>query len=412
MSDWFLKLLDVVGDMIEWIVSTILEWIVTWLADIITFFMKPALRFALYVPVPRPKNAFLIGKPINPPWPTMYEAYWATMVPFSLFILVVTYIGTNALGSWGLGPAAKRSKTRRGLILGIIAIPLSWYLAAAYLRVNFLAMMWIAPDISQIGDVFVSAAEDKITSSIGVMLIFILVWCFALTTYSMLFLLHGVRIIGTIVILYAMPLLLAFEFARVPYFKGMSKKIIRQFPKLVLMPLPTAIGLRASVFFLDKGNGFIFALPFGKVLSPIIMIAPAFMGIFAPILVIKKTEWGQGMATMSSMGMGWNEIVSQNFSKGPEAFFGMKEGWEQTKQQMEGASLDEPDEERRRQAANQQRQQGGPSGGSGGMQANPGTARDPSRGTTGRSTPGGRRVPSGARRNRPDRPSGSEDADE
>jgi hypothetical protein len=113
---------------------------------------------------------------------------------------------------------------------------------------------------------------------------------------------------------------------------------------------------------------------------------------------------------MSSMGMGWNEILRQNFSKGPEAFIGMKDGWDETREQMDGASLDDPEEERRRKAASQRREGGGSGGG--GMRENPGAAREPNRGTTGRSTPGGRRVPSGARTNRRDRPSVEEDSDE
>ncbi|WP_324759541.1 hypothetical protein [Haloarcula montana] len=265
--------MNTLGDIIVDSLKEGVRVLVTPIETVLAEFVDPLIE--LIVSTPTPDTVF--GRPTNDAWPAVYDFYWDTMIPLTLFLwalsigLVIFLESTSHLfGSY------HQAKLKRRTFAGLLGILMWWWVAALSLQFVNALTGFLVPDLSEI-----TLFETLSFSAMGVIGIAI-----ALLTDLLLFvliaLLYFIRQVVLYLFVVMMPLLIVFWIPGVGPFVQVSRLMSRLagfYTPFLFMTVPVALLFRlgeligGSVNLSMKGFGqWLMAL-----VIPIVAIAAPFV---------------------------------------------------------------------------------------------------------------------------------------
>lgn len=194
------------------------------------------------VRTPAPDSVF--DRPTNGPWPNVYDYYWDTIVPVSLFLYSLSLGVVILLESMShLFSNYHRSKLKKRATSGLLGILSWWWICALALRFVDSLTTFLVPSLSD-----VSFFE---TLSFGAMGVIGLV--FTLTADFLLFVLIGLVYLARYLMLYMfvlmMPLLIVVWIPGVGPFRlasGFARRMAGFFVPFLFMTVPVALLFRLA----------------------------------------------------------------------------------------------------------------------------------------------------------------------
>lgn len=189
---------------------------------------------------PHPDAVF--NRPTNGAWPELYDYYWETMIPLSLFLwalsigLVVFLESTSHLFS-----SYHRSKLKKRAFSGLLGIMAWWWLAAISLRFIEALTGFLVPNLSD-----VSLFETLSFSTIGVLGVVISL-ASDLVLFLLIALLYFMRQIALYLYVPLMPILIVFWIPGVGPFSLVSrfmKQLAGFYVPFLFMTVPVALLFR------------------------------------------------------------------------------------------------------------------------------------------------------------------------
>ncbi|MFC7076812.1 hypothetical protein [Haloarcula halophila] len=230
--------MSTIGDVIIESLKDLIRILVIPIESLIEDYVDPLLK--IVVGTPTPDTVF--GQPTNDPWPAVYDFYWDTMIPLSLFLwalsigLVIFLESTSHLfGSY------HQAKLKRRAFAGLLGILMWWWVAALSLQFVNVLTGFLLPDLSDI-----TLFE---TLSFGAMSV--LGIAIALLTDLLLFvliaLLYFIRQVVLYLFVVLMPLLIVFWIPGVGPFVQVSRLMSRLagfYTPFLFMTIPVALLFR------------------------------------------------------------------------------------------------------------------------------------------------------------------------
>lgn len=257
----------------------------------------------LIVGTPHPETVF--DAPHALPWTTLYQYYWATIVPLTLLLfglsvgLVILLETTSHLFSG----YHRRNLKRRGFV-GLVGILSWWWLAALSLQVTDELVVVLLPDLSS-----VSLFQTLSFSGMGLLGLLA-----SLSVDFVLFGLLAVLYLGRRLILFGftlgMPLLIVAWIPGVGPFRFVSRFATRLagfFVPFLLMPVPVALLLRLAGLLGDAATlsmGGIgtwltaLVLPFVALLTPFVLVWQAGALLFITERLSRRASRGRVRARL------------------------------------------------------------------------------------------------------------------
>ncbi|WP_336000162.1 hypothetical protein [Halorientalis halophila] len=230
----------------------------------------------IIVGTPHPNSVF--GPPTNGAWPAIYEYYWESMIPLSLFLwavsigLVIFFEMTSHLFS-----SYHRTKLKKRAFTGLLGILMWWWIAALSLRFMSALAEIIVPSLSDI-----ALFETLSFSSMGVLGLVL-----TLSADFVLFVLIALIYLAREVVLYLfvlmMPILIALWVPGVGPFTLVSRFVSRLsgfYVPFLFMTIPVAIlfrlgALLGSSFSVSMGGFGLWltalVIPLIAVISPLVL---------------------------------------------------------------------------------------------------------------------------------------------
>ncbi|MFB6201326.1 MAG: hypothetical protein ABEI98_04875 [Halorhabdus sp.] len=257
----------------------------------------------LIVGTPHPETVF--DAPHVLPWTTLYQYYWATIVPLTLLLfgLSVSLIILLETTSHLFSGYHRRNLKRRGFA-GLLGILSWWWVAALSLQVTDELVVVLLPDLSS-----VSLFQTLSFSGMGLLGL--------LATLSVDFVLFGllaVLYLGRRLVLFGftlgMPLLIVAWIPGVGPFSFVSrfaKRLAGFFVPFLLMPVPVALLLRLAGLLGDAATlsmGGIgtwltaLVLPFVAVVTPFVLIWQAGALLFVTERLSRRASRGRMRARL------------------------------------------------------------------------------------------------------------------
>ncbi|WP_435320283.1 hypothetical protein [Haloarchaeobius sp. TZWSO28] len=228
------------------------------------------------VGAPDPNAVFTA--PTNTPWPSVYDYYWETIIPLSLFLwglavgLVIFLEATSHLFS-----GYHRSKLKKRAVTGLLGILSWWWIAALSLQFTDVLAVYLAPDLSD-----VDLVQSISFAGIGV-LGYAISQAVNLTLVVAILLLYIVRHVALYMYVLLMPILIALWIPGVGPFALMSRLMIRLagfYLPFLFMTVPVAILLQFSGL-LGKN----FGLSIDGLSAWILALIVPLMAIIAPLIL-------------------------------------------------------------------------------------------------------------------------------
>lgn len=194
------------------------------------------------VRTPAPDSVF--ERPTNGPWPNVYDYYWDTIVPVSLFLYSLSIGIVILLESMShLFSNYHRSKLKKRATSGLLGILSWWWLCALALRFIDSLTTFLVPSLSE-----VSLFETLSFSAMGVIGL-----VFTLTADFLLFVLIGLVYLARYLMLYLfvllMPLLIVVWIPGVGPFRlasGFARRMAGFFVPFLFMTVPVALLFRLA----------------------------------------------------------------------------------------------------------------------------------------------------------------------
>lgn len=192
------------------------------------------------VGTPHPNAVF--SKPTNGAWPTVYDYYWDTFIPLSLFLwalsigLVIFFESTGHLFS-----SYHRSKLKRRAFSGLLGILAWWWIAAISLRFMNALTGFLVPNLSDI-----TLFETLSFSTMGVLGLVVSL-SVDLVLFVLIALIYFMRQVVLYLFVLLMPLLIVFWIPGVGPFTLASrfmKRLAGFYVPFLFMTVPVALLFR------------------------------------------------------------------------------------------------------------------------------------------------------------------------
>ncbi|WP_157525842.1 hypothetical protein [Halorientalis sp. IM1011] len=135
------------GDVIVGALQELLRTLFNPITDIIENYGSELIK--VVIGTPHPNQVF--SAPTNGPWPAIYEYYWDSVVPLSLFLwaaaigLIIFFESTSHLFS-----SYHRTKLKKRAFSGLLGILSWWWIAALSLRFMSALAEFIVPQLSEV----------------------------------------------------------------------------------------------------------------------------------------------------------------------------------------------------------------------------------------------------------------------
>jgi len=266
--------MQALGDVIVNALREFLRRLFTPVRGVIETHANDVLATILTTPHP---NAVL-SKPTNGPWPGLYDYYWDTMVPLSLFLwsfaigLVILFETTSHLFS-----SYHRSKLQKRAFSGLIGILSWWWIAAFSLRFTDALIGFLVPDLSDI-----TLFQTLSFSSMGV-LGFVIAMATDWVLFVLVTLLYFTRQLVLYLFVLLMPVLMAFWVPGVGPFTLVSrfmKRLASFYVPFLFMAVPVAV-----LFRLGDLLGRSFELDWGGIGAWLTALVIPFVALVAPLVM-------------------------------------------------------------------------------------------------------------------------------
>ena len=231
----------------------------------------------LLVHTPNPNTVFY--RPSNEAWPEIYDFYWDSIIPLSLFLWALSIGLVIFLQSMGhLFSGYHRSQLKRRSVTGLLGILSWWWIAALSLRFVDSLTGFIVPNLSDI-----SLFQTVSFGAIGLLGLAVSL-TIDLALFAILALLYFSRQLALYLFVLMMPILIALWIPGVGPFAGASKfmeKLSGFYVPMLFMTIPVAILFRLGELlgssFEISMEGFgawltALVIPLFAVISPIILI--------------------------------------------------------------------------------------------------------------------------------------------
>lgn len=255
---------DIVGDIVEGFVNaffSIIELIVGAFADTVGDKMAKALMdVILYTPLPidsqgRPAIA---TRPVNGPWPEIWDIYWGRFLVSAIILGLLVYVIANSISTIPFIPVSIRKRFRGGFWRLLFALPIAWPTMITTLYLMDVLINIIAPAPDRLG-VWVGGIITATLTAIAVSGPAAVIWgvlgLIHVTLMLILVTLYVLRIIYLTFGVLMSPFAVTGLALRVPFVKGISKKLLSWWVQIGLAPAISAALFRVAVIFMTDPDG-------------------------------------------------------------------------------------------------------------------------------------------------------------
>lgn len=280
------------GSIIVDAIKSVLDQLFTPLINIISEVLSKIAEFTWYIPhLPLNKPLDILARPSTGVWPAIYDFHFNTGVPIGVSILITVWFARKAGVAMTILDAEDEIKSNRNLLVGIVMVYISYYIAVLYLGFANAVVTLIAPSTAELTGI---AGNIGLTGG-GVAALFIY---FNISVNSFLIILIILINVLRIVALLALPMLIsiimAFHYARIPIITQVTDKFGRSMASTALWALPVAGGWRVTAVLLNADAGILETVTPSsgigvEAVDPIITTAvfmiPLIVGIVTPLFM-------------------------------------------------------------------------------------------------------------------------------
>jgi len=284
-------LVDTLKGFVEWFIDSITEVLATGIDAI--------ARATYWVPHPQldePSDLYL--RPDSGVWANIYDFHWDYGVPVGVTILIGMWFLRTAGVAGGVLNTESKVRADKNILVGIVMISLSYYIAVLYLNIAHGIAIALAPGKTELEAVALELAG--VSGGVAIAFHFLNISLSA-TLFILLLLVNLIRIIAV----YSIPMLawlfVTLHYAKVPILTPVVTDLGKKVSKTALWTIPVAAGWRVMYVLQSADTGIIESAMGGQltnvgasgidtILSTTLFMIPLIIGIASPLLMSNVSQ--------------------------------------------------------------------------------------------------------------------------